>query len=417
VRRAAAQVGAAAVIAGILGYLAQFFAARWLGPGEFAEFAVFWAVLYTILFALGGTSLDMTRVARIEKLRLDDGDASAGSGPRFILVMAAIGLAASVVILASGLLWAPTLLGAEWWPKLLLLALAPLLVFPSLATGGLLAGMARWRDFAPFSLVEATVRFVLFFVVALWFPSLMAFCVATLLAFLPAPIIIASVRRLREPVATLRSDVPTGATVSRMLGTMFANGLSGVLLNGTAAILVTAAAVLPRGATQAELGVLVLLVTLTRAPLLVPIIAFQMVLIARFTGLDAAARRRWIPMGIGILAIATTVLAGLAALVGPPLLPLIFGAEFQAGPGIFAALVGSSFGLAVVTLTGMLMLSAARHTAYLVGWIAAIAVTVGLLWLLPIDFEWATVIALAIGPLIGALVHLFALGRPGRITR
>jgi O-antigen/teichoic acid export membrane protein len=180
---------------------------------------------------------------------------------------------------------------------------------------------------------------------------------------------------------------------------------------------VTAAAVFPRGETQAELGVLVLLVTLTRAPLLVPITAFQMALIARFTGLDAAARRRWRPLGIGILAMGTAVLAGLAALVGPPLLPLIFGADFQAGPGIFAALVGASFGLAVVMLTGMLMLSAARHTVYLVGWIVAIAVTVGLLWLLPIDFEWATVLALTIGPLIGATVHLVALGRPGRIAR
>lgn len=416
-RRAAAQVGTATVIAGILAYLVQFVAARWLGPAEFADFAVFWAVLYTILFALGGISLDMTRIARIEKLRLDDGDASAGSGPRIILVMAAISLAASVVILASGLLWAPAVLGAEWWSKLLLLALASLLVFPSLATGSLLAGMARWRGFAAFSLVEVTARFVLFVVVGLWFPSLMAFCVATVLAFLPAPILIASIRRLREPVATLRSDVPIRATLSRMLGTMFANGLSGVLLNGTAALLVTAAAAFPRGATQAELGVLVLLVTLTRAPLLAPIAAFQMALIARFTGLDAAARRRWIPMGIGILAIATTVLAGLAALVGPPLLPLIFGADFQAGPEIFAALTGASFGLAVVTLTGMLTLSAVRHTAYLVGWAVAITVTVGLLWLLPTDFEWATVIALAIGPLIGALIHLVALGRSGRISR
>lgn len=411
-KRAAAQVGGAAIIGAIVGYLGQFFAARWLGPAQYADFAVFWGVLFTMQFALGGIPLEVTRLARLEKLQLDLGEKADRSGPRLIVVMAAISLAASAALLASGPLWAPAVLGVDWWPKLLLLAPVPLLTFPSLAAGGVLAGMARWRAYAAFSIVEGVVRLVLFLLAVVFLPTVLAFCAATVLAFLSTPLVVLAVRRLRDPVAALRSDVPAGATVSRMLRAMLASGLSGVLLNGTAAVLATAAAAVPRGVTPAELGVLVLLVTLTRAPLLVPIAAFQTALIARFTGLEESAKRRWIPAGIGLLAVATAVLAGLAALVGPPLLPILFGDAYVAGPGLFASLVGASFGLAVVTLTGMVTLSESRHTAYLVGWMVAIGATIALVWLLPIAFEWATVIALGVGPLLGAGVHLVAIRRP-----
>jgi hypothetical protein len=127
-------------------------------------------------------------------------------------------------------------------------------------------------------------------------------------------------------------------------------------------------------ATSSDLGatggVVILAVTLTRAPLLVPLTAMQGNLIAHFV--DRRTER-------------------LRALLAP------------AAP------------IALLTLTGAAAVAAAQHRAYSLGWVGATVASV-LLLLLPLPLETRTVVALLCGPLIGIAVHLGALARAHRPT-
>ncbi len=72
-KRAALQVGTAAIFVAVVGYVAQFLAARLLGRAEYTEFAVFWAILFVVVGFLSGVSQEVIRVSRLTKLRLDEG--------------------------------------------------------------------------------------------------------------------------------------------------------------------------------------------------------------------------------------------------------------------------------------------------------------------------------------------------------
>jgi O-antigen/teichoic acid export membrane protein len=161
----------------------------------------------------------------------------------------------------------------------------------------------------------------------------------------------------------------------------------------------------------ADGGVVILAVTLTRAPLLVPLTAMQGNLIAHFVDERTERLRALIAPaalvgGIGALG----VLA--AGLVGPWLLRVGFGADYYAGGALLAWLTAAAVAIAMLTLTGAATVAAAMHRAYALGWVGA-TVASTLLLLLPLPLETRTVVALLCGPLVGIGVHLAALSRAG----
>ena len=160
-------------------------------------------------------------------------------------------------------------------------------------------------------------------------------------------------------------------------------------------------------------GVVILAVTLTRAPLLVPLTAMQGNLIAHFVdqrGAPAAravapaslvlahrrGRRRWRPGWPG---------RGCCGSGSAP--------EYQASGALLAWLTAGAVAIAVLTVTGAATVAAALHRAYSLGWIGA-TVASTLLLMLPLPLETRTVVALLCGPLVGIAVHLVALARRGR---
>jgi O-antigen/teichoic acid export membrane protein len=413
-KRAAAQVGAAAVIVAIAGYVAQFLAARWLGPAQYTTFAVFWAVLFIVVGSLSGVGQEVIRASRVSAIARD----AEGTGdphrdhPRIGVVAITIGTCAAGVVFLTGLIWAPRAFGADWLVPLVLLSLAGVFVSGSLAVGSMFAGLARWRTYSLFVILEGIARITFFGLAALLMPTVLGFSIAAVLAFVPGVLVGLLIGPLRRASFSIRSDSPVGRSTTRILRSMAASSLSSVLVVGWPALLSAAAAVNPRGSTAISLGVLILLVTLTRAPLMVPLTSFQNALVARFTSLQFADRRRWVAVGIGIIVAGSLVLAGLAALLGPPLLPLIFGHGYRTDPGIVAALTGAASGLGIITLTGVAAITSGRHNRYLLGWFVAIVVALAVLFLAPLPFEWATTLALILGPLGGAAVQLSALRTP-----
>jgi O-antigen/teichoic acid export membrane protein len=163
-------------------------------------------------------------------------------------------------------------------------------------------------------------------------------------------------------------------------------------------------------------GVVILAVTLTRAPLLVPMTAMQGNLIAYFvdhhaggrgTRLQALAKPAAVVLAVGTLGVIA------AGSVGPWLLHVAFGPEYQTSGTLLAWLTAGAVSIAILTLSGAATVAAALHRAYSLGWVAA-TVAAALLLTLPLNLETRTVVALLCGPLVGIVVHLAALARVDR---
>ena len=99
-----------------------------------------------------------------------------------------------------------------------------------------------------------------------------------------------------------------------------------------------------------------------------------------------------------------------AALIGPWLLRVAFGPDYQTGGALLAWLTAGAVSIALLTVTGAATVAAALHRAYAIGWIGATVAAAALLSL-PIGLETRTVVALLCGPLVGITVHLAALSR------
>jgi hypothetical protein len=184
---------------------------------------------------------------------------------------------------------------------------------------------------------------------------------------------------------------------------------------GASAILVMGFPVLLKltsSALGAQGGVVILAVTLTRAPLLVPLTAMQGNLIAHFVD-ERTARLRALIAPAALIGVIGAVGVLAAGLLGPWLLRAGFGPEYHAPGALLAWLTAAAVTIAMLTLTGAATVAAALHRAYALGWVCA-TVAAALLLLLPLPLESRTVVALLCAPLVGIGVHLAALARPGR---
>ena len=181
---------------------------------------------------------------------------------------------------------------------------------------------------------------------------------------------------------------------------------------GASAILVMGFPVLLK-ATSGELGaaggVVILAVTLTRAPLLVPMTAMQGNLIAYFVD-HRNARLRALLAPAAMVGTLGAVGVVAAYLIGPWLLRVAFGPEYQTSGALLAWLTAAAASIALLTLTGAATVAAALHRAYSIGWVGATAAA-ALLLCLPLDLETRTVVALLCGPLVGIAVHTAALSQ------
>jgi hypothetical protein len=271
---------------------------------------------------------------------------------------------------------------------------------------GVLAGTDRWSEYGALMVADAVLRVVVAvatFVVGwglggyLWATVAGAFAWVLLIAV--------------SPVARAAARVITpGDTMTFLRGTghsIAAAGASAVLVMGFPVLL---------KATSDDLGaaggVVILAVTLTRAPLLVPLTAMQGNLIAHFIDQRHHRLRALVAPSalVGLLGGTGVVLA---AVFGPWLLREAFGAQYQASGTLLAWLTAAAVAIALLTLTGAATVAAAQHRAYAAGWVIA-TVAAALLLLLPLDLEVRTIVALLCGPLLGIAVHLVALARAPR---
>lgn len=392
------RVTIATVVAAASGYIVLLLAARHLGAVGYGVFAVFWAAYGLVTGAQNGQLQETTRAVRTA-----ESEGRARSRP--LLVNTGIGLGLAVLVIATSPLWSARVFTDDRGLSVLLLAVgvASFAVYAHLC--GALSGRLNWSSFAALLSVDALIRLAGagIAVAAGWGTT--AFLVVTVIGSVSWCVLLATSASARRAIG-VAGDVPPRRLAVNTLTAMAAAAASAVLVMGFP-VLINLTTDLHGGPDADEtrtIGALVLAVTLTRAPLLVPLNSFQGVLISRFV--DRRDRRLaslGTPLGI-VAAVGGVGVLG-AWLVGPWLLRSVFGADFDLDGLVVALLTLGATCLALLTVTGAAAIAAGAHRWYAAGWWVSTLVAVAVL-LLPFDVATRTCLALVVGPLVGLGVHL-----------
>ncbi|MEO3758443.1 hypothetical protein ABGB19_09180 [Mycobacterium sp. B14F4] len=398
-RGSVARVGAATALSALCGYAVLYLAARDLEPAGFSVFGVFWGAFGLVTGAAFGLLQEATREVR------STGYVEVVQGPRThpMRVAAGIGVVAAAVIALTAPLWSGHVFVESRVLSVTLLAvgLAGFCLHTTLL--GVLAGLNQWTAYGSLMVTDAVLRVIVAVATFLIGWGLVGYLWATVAGAVAWLVMLLASPAAREAARMLTP----GGTATFLRGashSIAAAGASAVLVMGFPVLLKATS-----GDLGAEGGVVILAVTLTRAPLLVPLTAMQGNLIAHFVDQRTERLRSLVTpaavvTGVGLVG----VLAAWA--VGPWLLRSGFGTEYRADGALLAWLTGAAIAIALLTLTGAAAVAAALHRAYSLGWVSA-TVASALLLLLPLDLQTRTVIALLCGPVVGIAVHLAALTR------
>lgn len=399
-------------------------AQRALNGSELTEFLLFWAALFTVTGIITGIQPEITRAVGTARTRAvadralanraasggaASAEGSAPQGARVVTVTAALGAVAGALVLVSSPLWAGQQIPHSAAVGVTAMAVGVFLYALQATMSGVTAGEDRWYLFAAVGGLESAGRLILMLAAALMIPSLAGLEVATVVP-MGLWLILAFVTVSGRRLWIARADVPARRLITNILWSFLSSAAAAVLMMGFPNVLKAS------GAAESEpvvLGTLILAISITRSPIMIPLQAFQGVAVSAFL------KQRHRPVAAFIKPAAAVVAVGavgaLAAyLVGPLLFRLIYppaaGAESAyeaAASGItLGALVFASALLALMTLSGNMALAANQHRIYLAGWVVAAAVTLSLAFLVPASLVPRAIVALAVGPVCGFVVHM-----------
>lgn len=401
--RSALGVGAASIVAAVAGIVILFVTSHALTPADNAEFLSFWAALFFVCGVLGGVQAETTRaVGSARNLPADTERAAGGRAPVLLSALIVGGCGALAIVALSPLL-ADYVFQRNTAAVIAALAVTAVL-FPCHATlAGAAQGMDKWSLFAGQVSLEALLRLAAIGAAAAISLPLVGLELACLLA-LAAWIIMAVIFPGGRIALRARADVPLGKLL-RNTGHALVSAASSAALIVAFPILLKLTTSQPEYASSAPI---LLAISLTRAPIMVPLQAFQGVALAEVVrnpkqGWKALRKPLLALLGIGAIG------AVAAWFIGPWLM-LFFGPAYAVGGWTLAAFTFAAALMAILTLLGTVVIGLGHHRAYSAGWLTATIVAVVLL-LLPASVEIRSILSLSLGPLAGIMVHAIALGR------
>lgn len=392
-RNGAFQILLATAIGGGAGYVLTAFAGVRLGADGYTPFAVFWSALYLLISAASGVQQEVTRATSPLTVPND----ARGAGARnFALVSAALVL---VLISASALLWATPIFGADGWPLVAPLAVGIAGYVCVAVMAGVIYGMQLWRFAAALVIIDGVARLILVGGTLLVTEDMAVVAWAVAAPFVLAPIVVWQFAR-RSLVGRYQLDVDARQLSWNVARTVVGAAATGVLISGFPLLLgATSAAESP-----ADVAAIVFASNLTRAPIVIVVLALQSYLIVRFRSHGSKAVRDLVVV-VSIVVISAALLALIALLCGEWVFSTFFGPEFVLEPSVLALLVGSAGAVGTLCATGPFVLARGRHALFTAGWVVAAAATIAPL-LMPMEFTTRALLALWIGPLLGLAIHL-----------
>ena len=395
------RVGAATAVAAVLGWLALVAVARILGAERYAEFSVLWGFYFALGGLLFGLQQEVTRTVGSHEHPIEETPPPPGSP--VISGVALVTVPGVVLLIVSAPWWASELFGDDPWPTVV----ATVVGLASLAVQATIMGVAAARRqlglFSGMVTVAAVARLLVIVVVCQTTASTaglmwgIASGSAIWLLFLPSS-------RIRHAIGAV-GDAATVPFVARAASTMVASACAALLATGFP-FMVRATS---EGQLGAEAGVLFAAVLATRAPLLLPLTGFQLVIIGYFVR-HRAHLTRALPKIVSLV-LALGVVAGLlATVIGPFLLELLFGDDFVIEGRVLGLLAFAAALLVLLTVTGVALLALQRHISSMFGWVVATVVAQAVLFL-PLSLTQRCVLALCLGPITGVALHVVQLVR------
>ncbi|MDO8393083.1 MAG: polysaccharide biosynthesis protein [Dietzia sp.] len=429
-RRAAGGMRAltlATVFAAASGYLVMLVAGRALGPADYPLFATYWGAFFALGGVANGLMQEATRAVRSARVgptpdtvRLGHAPApdtrghapAPGTGGRVRLLPAGLmlGLALAAVVAVSAPAWPALGLPTFSGVGVAVMAVGILGFSLQAATAGALSGSERWGLYAVLLTVDAALRLVVAGL-AWWAGDAgLGFALATVAGTLTWALMVSLSPATREALARAL-DVGRRRFWRNTASAMLASAGTAALVVGFP-VFVTATV---RETDPAPLvGAVILAITLTRAPLLVPLTSFQSAIIVYFVQRRELGPRA-LAAPLGLVTAVGLVGAGAAWLVGPWLIRVLFGAEFELPGAVLAALTAASVGTAALMVTGNAALAFDRHLLYNLGWWVAVLAALILLVSVPGPLDVRSAIALLAGPGIGVVVHVAGLAVIARL--
>jgi O-antigen/teichoic acid export membrane protein len=395
-RRGSVLLASGGLISAAIAWLVLVLVARLAGPVDYEEFVIVWSVYFAAAGVLVGLQQQVVRAlgtpgrsTEVSATRLGPG--VLGVGTRAGLVVVPLAVLAFGVALDVGT--------AQTVTVAVVVACGTVVLVLASVVLGVLAADARWSVIAGVGVGDQVVRGVAVLVVVVVGPSPITLVLAVfagLVAFAPL-LRLAAPRRMPEVEAVVFGR--------RAYAAMVSTGCANILIVGLP-FLVELTGETPAGVTASLFAA----IYLTRSPLLVPANALRP-MVLRLLLEHRTHLVRWVTTR---LAPATGVALVLAAagghLVGPALLGLVFGPDFELSGPTMAALVMAAVLMLGLTLTGMAMVALDRDVAATAGWIATTVITITVLSV-PVGVVERCVLAMVAGPATGMVVHLIAIAR------
>jgi O-antigen/teichoic acid export membrane protein len=382
----------ATAIAGIASYAVTILVPNRIGLAGYAIFAVFWSFIYLIVGALGGIQQEVTRATM---RRTDESTAHASRARSFGIVAGVIVFA---VIVGTAPIWVNTTFPEDGWALVWPLAIGASSYVMVAVLAGSLYGVAAWIPLALMISVDAILRLVAL-AITLWFTTeIVALAWSVAIPFPLALVVLWPFIR-RSIVGRSELDVGYRALSWNVARTIVAAAATAVMVSGFPLLL----GLTSHSEPKAILGMYIVTITLTRAPLIVVALSLQSYLVVQFRDNTHHVWRRLAGL-LGVVFAGGAALAVAGWFLGPPVYHFLFPNKLQPDAPFFAILVGSSALVAALCITAPAVLARGKHVVYTGGWVAAAIVTIAAL-MLPIDFASRTIWALVGGPVVGLLVH------------
>lgn len=392
------KVGLPSLLSAAVSYVFTLVAARTLGSvEENTRLLTFLSLLFACYGVLSGVATEMIRAVATASLE------GHSRGPRALSVALTLALGSAVAVAFASPLSAHVL-GEPDDAMLLILPIGIAGYVVHSALVGASSGRGNWSVSGLVISAEGLMRLLCVLGVAVVGSSTTRLAVAAVVGAW-AWVLLLAAPRVRNTLL-LRLDASPAVAFRRILVSMLAQGASAMLILGFPVLLsLTTPAREFAGAAP-----FVLAMTLTRAPLLIPLNALQGLVISAFVihGTLSFRSRRWVA-GLGAACLCMVLLAGLA---GPWLMSAIYGVDYRIDGATLAALTVAAMALALLTLTGAACQAAAAHRAFLTGWALATGGAC-LILLFPADMQTRACAALIAGPAFGMVVHLVGLRRTG----
>ena len=401
--RGSLAVLAASGVAALSTIIVTILSARVISVAANTEFIAYWSLLFGLFQVVSGIQNEATRA--VGSLDSFDSRDPGRQGARVITMPLIFGGALAILAGVIAAIFGGRM-GAGLTPVVIVVSMVVIVGYSChLTIIGTLAGRHQWNWLAGLNAAEAIVRVAVMAVIGLSFRALSPLQLAAALPGLTWLLIVLWARPIREAVA-VRTALPLMKLLRNGFLAIISSLAMAVLVNGFPAIVRLA---LAQRLSPDRMAPLLVAIQLTRAPLMIPLVAFQGVAIAAFVArpdqhLRALAKPLVLIVGIGIVA------AAFVGWLGPWLIALLYGSAYQVSWFTCAFLTVAAISLASLTLIGAATIAISEHRAFALGWLVAAIVTVVLLWL-PVPPLVRPAVAVFFGPLAGIVIQLWAIIR------